>query len=96
MATLYATLVDDSDDSNGLPPAVHSLTPPMTGCLKLFQWGGMKHITRRLLSPPGGVHFRRLVLGLFREEDFLTTTALVEGCSHTLEYLDIQYVLHCT
>ena len=45
---------------------------------------------RRLLSLPGGVHFRRLVLGLYLEEDLLATATLIEACSHTLECLDIE------
>ena len=51
----------------------------------------MKPIARRLLCLPGGVHFQRLVVMWYRGEDILTTMALVEGCSHTLEALDITY-----
>ena len=49
----------------------------------------MGPLARRLLSLPGGIHFRKLTLTLVCEEDLLSSTALVEGCDKTLEYLDI-------
>jgi hypothetical protein len=51
----------------------------------------MEPFTRRLLSLPGGIHFRKLTLKWLYEEDLLTATALVEECSHTLESLDITW-----
>ena len=88
--TGYSALADDGDGPDR-PPTTHPPTPPLTGCLRLYQHGGMKPITRRLLSLPGGVHFRRLVVEWYREEDIMMTMALVEACSDTLEALDITY-----
>ena len=51
--------------------------------------GSKEDITRRLLLLPGGIHFRNLTLTLLCKEDFSTTMALAEGCSHTLKSLDI-------
>jgi hypothetical protein len=79
----------DSDD------VTQPSNPPMfTGCLKLLMEGGMKPITRRLLSLPGRLHFRRLTLTWFHEEDLSLTTALVE-CSRALQSLDITCGLYC-
>ena len=47
----------------------------------------MEPLTRRLLSLPGGVHFRKLTLTWLRKEDPLLATALVKRCSHTFESL---------
>jgi len=58
----------------------------MTGSLELSRPG---FIASRLLSLPGGIHFRELILTWSREEDVLSTKGLVEGCSHSLEYLEI-------
>ena len=90
--TGYSALADDSDGPDG-PPTTHPSTPPLTGCLRLYQHGGVKLIARRLLSLPGGVHFRRLVVTWYRREDIMTTMALVEASPHTLEALDITYNL---
>jgi hypothetical protein len=49
----------------------------------------MEPFTRRLLSLPSGIHFRKLTLTWSREEDLSLMVALVEGCSHTIESLDI-------
>jgi len=43
------------------------------------------------MSLPGGIHFRKLAVVWFEGEDLSLTTALVEGCSHTLESLDTTY-----
>ena len=67
------------------------LTPPMlTGTLELhLKRGAAEPFTRRLSSIPGGIHFRKLTLRCIYEADLSSTTALVEGCSHTLESLNI-------
>jgi hypothetical protein len=65
-----------------------------TGSLELHLLGGMKPIARRLFSLPGGIHFRKLTLTLFCEEDLLMVKALVEECSHTLESLNVTLVSH--
>jgi len=67
-----------------------STTPqPMTGSLELSQWEGMWFIASQLLFLPGGIHFRKLALKWSKAEDISLTMALVERCSHTLEYLEI-------
>jgi hypothetical protein len=71
-----------------------SSSPRLTGVLHLYLPGGMEPFTRRLTSLPGGIHFRELTLTWFHEKDLSMTTALVEGCSHTLESLDIACRLH--
>jgi hypothetical protein len=82
--------VDNGDDSDWLPTATQPLPSPVfTGSLVLYLKGGMEPFISQLLSVPGGIHLRKLTLTWFREEDLLTTTSLVEGCSHTLESLRI-------
>jgi len=84
----YKSLIDD----NGGPGGLRTITipsPPMTGSLTLIRREGLKSLARRLLSLPGGINFQKLSLKLLREEDISLATALVEGCSHTLESLDI-------
>ena len=81
---------DNGDYSDWLPTATQPLISPMfTRSLELYLKGGMEPFISQLLSVPGGIHFRKLTLTWFREEDLLTTTSLVEGCSHTLESLRI-------
>jgi len=58
-----------------------------------FLWG--KPITSRLLSLPAGIHFRKLTLTWYHEEDLSLTMGLVEECSHTLESLDINHTVRC-
>jgi len=65
-----------------------SNSPTFTGSLELYR-GGVTGLAPRLLSLPGGIHFRRLVLTCRVRWDLPLTTALVEGCSRTLESLDI-------
>jgi hypothetical protein len=72
------------------PTAAQPSSPPMlTGSLELNLEGGMEPFVRRLLSLPGGIHFRKLDLKWVCEQDLSATMKLVEGCSHTLESLDI-------
>jgi hypothetical protein len=81
-----------ADDNPHGPQAVApSTSPPLTGPLVIFLRGGIKHIVCQLLSLPGGIHFRKLVLTWFHEEDPSLTTALIERCPYTLESLDITY-----
>jgi hypothetical protein len=77
------------DDLHGPQAITPSTSPPFTGTLDIFLRGGIQHITRQLLSLPGGIHLRKLVLTWVHEGDPPWTTALVERCSHTLEFLDI-------
>ena len=78
------------DDFNGVSTSVQPSRPPtFTGTLGLFLKEGMGPIVRRLLSLQGGLHFRKLELMLSCEEDVSLAVAVVEGCSHTFESLDI-------
>jgi len=89
VVTYKVVATDDDPACVGLPTTTLPSTPPMTGSLRLFQGVGMGPLARRLLSIPGGIHFRKLTLTLAREEDLLSSTALVEGCYQTLEYINI-------
>jgi hypothetical protein len=94
LAVIVHEELTDSDDGlkeDGAPTAIQPPSPPVfTGSLELYLKGGMT-FTRRLLCLPGGIHFRKLTLTRFREEDCLMVMALVEECSHTLEFLDITW-----
>ena len=82
--------VDDGDSSDGPLTFDQSSNPPaLSGSLKLCLDAGMKPISSRLLSIPGGIHFRKLTLTWHRREDLLSILELVGKCSHTLESLDI-------
>ena len=92
----HGALDDNGGSFNGPLTAVQPPSPPMfTGSLELDMEEGMELIIRQLLSLPNGIHFRKLTLTWSYEEDRLTTTALVERCSHTLESLDITCGLFC-
>jgi hypothetical protein len=81
---------DDDDGSGRLLTATQPSSPPMlTGSLKLSMEGGMEPFIHQLLTLPGGIHFRKVAFKWFHEEDLLMATALVAGCSHALESLDI-------
>ena len=82
--------IDNGDGPDGLPAVTQPSNPPrFVGSLNIFLKGGMKPITRRLLSLPSGIHFRKLTLTWNHEQDLSLTTSLVEGCSRTLETLNI-------
>jgi hypothetical protein len=88
----YNTSDDNGDGSDGLSTVIQpSSSPVLTGSLELLQWGGVEFFACRLMSLPGGLHFRRLALKCCSEEDILLATALVEECSHTLESLDVDW-----
>ena len=65
---------------------------PLTGTFKFFV-NETGPTVRRLLNLPGGLRFRKLVLN-WREEDLRWITALVTGCSDTLECLDVERTVH--
>jgi hypothetical protein len=91
VSVYYKTSDDNSDGSNGLSTVIWpSSSPVFTGSLVL-QWGGVEFFACRLLSLPGGIHFRTLTLECCSEEDILLATALVEECSHTLKSLDVDW-----
>ena len=84
----FDTSTDNGDGPDGFPITVQpSTSPTLTGSLELFMRGGAKTLTRRLLSLPGGIHFRKLILTWNREQDLSTTMTLV--CSSTLESLNV-------
>ena len=87
---------DGSEEEEMSAVTQPSGSPRLTGSLHLYLSGGMEPLTRRLSSLPGGIHFRKLILTWLEEKDPLMTTALVEGCSHILESLDIACRLHGT
>ena len=64
--------------------------PPLTGTLRLGALEGMSPIISQLLSPLGGLRFRKLELSLHREEDISSISALV-GCCLTLESLRVNF-----
>jgi hypothetical protein len=93
VAARHETLTDNGDDSgeDEMPTTAQTSTLPMfTGTLELHLKGGMELFSRRLLSLPGGIRFRKLIL-IYRQEEDLSL--LVEGCSHTLKSLDITWDL---
>ena len=69
--------------------AKHTNLPPFTGSLDLCLGGAMGPIALRLLSPPSGLHFRKMHLGWTHARDIPSTLALVESCSSTVESLVI-------
>ena len=71
--------------------AEHSSLPPFTGSLDLCLGGGMGPIVLRLLSLPGGLHFRKLHPQRNHVDDTPSTKKLIESCSSTVESLEI----HC-
>ena len=96
--TAYSEMITyEADGSDGLSTVVQpSSSPAFTGSLELLLERGRKPIAHRLLSLPGGLHFRMLAFIWLHEEDLLLTKAFVEGCSHTLESLNITCELHGT
>jgi hypothetical protein len=80
---------DDSEEGEIPTVAQPSSSPMFTGSLKMDLSRGMRTFTHRLLSLPGGTHFRNLALRWNHGDDPSSTMSLVDGCSHTLESLDI-------
>jgi len=76
---------DHGNNSLGL-----QTSPPLTGSLSLFMFGGMGVTLRHLLSLPNGLRFRDLVLLLVQEKDLRWIKVLIFKCSDTLECLDIR------
>ncbi|KAF9644817.1 hypothetical protein BDM02DRAFT_843190 [Thelephora ganbajun] len=67
-----------------------STSPALTGTLRVYLPDSMEYATRRLLSLPGGLHFRKLELSCYFESNLQWMSALVAGCSDTLECVDIE------
>ena len=92
----YRIQIDDGDDSDELSTVVHHPNPPVfTGSLGLWAGVMLKLIVNRLLSLQD-LRFRLLTLLLIHEEDLSSAKALVNGCSNTLESLDITCSHNCT
>jgi hypothetical protein len=91
VAIYYETSADnDGSGEDEMTTATQPSNPTIfTGTLELYLKEGMRPFARRLLTLPDGIHFRNLTLTCLREGDLSSTTALVEGCSHTLESLNI-------
>jgi hypothetical protein len=92
MIDIYDSPADNGDrpEEDKTTNAVQPSCPPRyTGTLELYLKGGMEPFTHRLLSRLGDIHFRKLTLTWFHEEDSLATMALMKGCFHTLESLEI-------
>ena len=84
------------DGSDGTSTAIRPSSPPvLTGALILWMGGGLKPIIDRLLSLQE-LRFWQLTLTLVREGDLSSAKALVEGCSSTLEFLDVTRNPTCT
>ena len=84
-------LADDGDGSDGPSTVDQPSNPPLlTGSLKLLYLDrGLLPIAARLLTMPGGIHFRKLILECHYKEDLSLAWGLVMRCSHTLESLDV-------
>jgi hypothetical protein len=84
-------VIISQNEEGEIPTVAQPKTSPIfTGSLGLPLTSGTEYITRRLLSLPGGIHFRKLTL-MCSPEEVLLATALVERCSHTLESLEIYW-----
>lgn len=68
-----------------------STSPVLTGTLNLRLVGGVARTVHQLLNLPNGLHLRKLELLSFGVGALPFVWKLVEACSETLEYLDVQY-----
>lgn len=84
-------------DFKGQPVPVHpSSSPTLSGSLRLFARKGLDIFASHLSSIPRRHHFRELTLSLYREGDVLPVVTLVQECSSTLEFLEIDCRFTCT
>jgi len=90
VVTYFEASTDGVDDPGELSTAFQPSNPPtFTGSLELLMRGGTGPIARRLLSSPGGIHFRKLTLTWYQDSDGPSIRGLVGECSGTLESLKI-------
>ena len=75
------------ENADGQPTIVQ---PPLNGALKLAGLEGIDCIITQLLSPLGGLRFRKLELSLNCEEDISSMAEMVEMCYPTLESLELK------
>jgi hypothetical protein len=81
-------------EEDEVPTAAQPSNPLMfTGSLELHLGEGMESFVRQLLSLPGGIHFRKLIWTWSYGNEPPLMMALAEGCSHTLEALNINWNL---
>ena len=93
VVTYFGASTSDGGDGSPVQP---SNPPTFTGSLDLYMRGGMDPIARRLLSSPGGIHFRKLTFTWFQDSDAPLIRGLVWECSRTLESLKITRSTHGT
>jgi hypothetical protein len=67
-----------------------SISPTFSGSLRLAVFQGVGIMVNDLLSLPGGIRFRELILPWIHDKDLPSMMDLIYACSHTLESL---YVL---
>jgi len=79
----------DGGDIPGQQAAIPLSSPAFTGCLELHIRRGMGNPARRLLDMPGGLHFRKLALSWFQEDDLQWITEFMTRCTDTLECIDL-------
>ena len=90
VVTYFKAWTDDDGGPAGVSTIIQPQNlPKLTGSLELRMRPGIEPIARRLMSLPGGIHFRKLVFTLYTNEDLLSAVAVVKECSPTLESLDI-------
>ncbi|KAF9789357.1 hypothetical protein BJ322DRAFT_1105220 [Thelephora terrestris] len=80
------------DQGPGVPQTTNPLSasPALTGTLELRLTRGISGVAHQLLGLPNGLHFRRLKLPSSNVGDLSPVAKLVDACSNTLEYLDVQ------
>jgi hypothetical protein len=80
------------DQGPGVPQTTNSpsASPALTGTLELRLTRGISGVAQQLLGLPNGLHFRRLKLPSSNVGDLSPVAKLVDACSNTLEYLDVQ------
>ena len=84
------TLSGSYDEDYGLV-TISSSPPPLTGTLRLNLPFGISRMVRRLLDIPYVLRFRGLGLLSYGAGDLISAGKMVEACSDTLEYLDVEH-----
>ena len=83
-----STCVDEDDPNFSVPLTVFKPTSPALA-VDLSPSKTLERTARKLLGSPNGLHFRTIVLSFSHGVDIQWITALVVGCSRTLESLTI-------
>ena len=73
------------NDTDGWDASLTS--PKLTGSLELRTFWGVRHVVRRLLDRPNGIHFARITMACV--DDAESITDLVSRCSDTPESLSV-------